>query len=145
MRRTAHVFDIHPEQKIMTIAFYMGGVRVLDLSGLEDAPVGVGQGSVPVGGAIKGIGSYVTENANTWSAKTQQIERDGSFWLYGNDINRGLDIYRFDAKAPRSEATGSFLTPAQEAVQLGLAGGAASASELDGDRRLTCLLPRDRS
>lgn len=137
---TAHVFDIHPEEKVMTIAFYMGGVRVLDLSGLEDAPVGVGIGSVPIGGAIKEIGSYVTEDANTWSAKTPVIEPDGDFYLYGNDIDRGLDVYRFDASAPRSQTTGTFGAPATKAVA-GILKTGTTAAELGGDRRLVCLLP----
>jgi len=144
---TAHVFDIHPDEKVMTIAFYMGGVRVLDLSGLEDAPLGVGIGSVPVGGAIKEIGSYVTDDANTWSAKTPVIEDDGDFYLYGNDINRGLDVYHFDAQAPRSARTGTFRAAAAKAVTGVLKGatGAATAAKLGGDRRLVCLLPALRT
>ena len=50
---TAHVFDIHEDAQIMTIAYYMGGVRVVDLSGLADAPIGVGQGDQALGGAMR--------------------------------------------------------------------------------------------
>ena len=53
---TAHVFDIHEDEQIMTIAYYMGGVRVLDLSGLADLPIGVGQGEEEIPGAIRRTG-----------------------------------------------------------------------------------------
>ena len=35
-RCTAHVFDIHEAEQTMTIAYYNGGVRVVDLSGSRD-------------------------------------------------------------------------------------------------------------
>ena len=139
---TAHVFDIHEDEQIMTIAYYMGGVRVVDLSGLADGRLGVGSGSTAVGGAMREIGHYVTEDANTWAAKTPRIEADGSFWLFGNDINRGLDVYRFDGGAPRSEETGSFLTPAKQRLALkGLPKLDARELSVRG-RRFSCLLPR---
>ena len=114
----------------------------------------VGAGSVPVGGAIKEIGSYVADDANTWAVKAPFIEDDGDFHMYGNDINRGFDVYRFDAQAPRSESTGTFSAPAAKAATgvldaakgaAGAAtagGGSATAAKLSGDRRLVCLLPR---
>ena len=39
--------------------------------------------------------------------------RTGDFHLYGNDTERGLDVYRFDASAPQSPSAGVWLTPAQ--------------------------------
>ncbi|MDQ3741018.1 MAG: hypothetical protein M3389_08755 [Actinomycetota bacterium] len=109
---TAHVFDIHEDEAIMTIAYYMGGVRVVDLSGLADLPIGVGSGEEAIPGAMRQIGHYVMTDANAWSAKTPRIEPDGDFYLYADDINRGFDVFRFDAqKAPSAEA-GTFVTAA---------------------------------
>jgi hypothetical protein len=95
---TAHVFDIHERRQILTVAYYNGGVRVVDLSGLAG------------GEGMKQIGFYKTSNADSWSAKTPVIERNGSFFLYGNDMARGLDIYRFDATKPQSDSGGTWLS-----------------------------------
>jgi hypothetical protein len=95
---TAHVFDIHQAEQVMTVAYYNGGVRVVDLSGLA------------TGEGLRQIGVYKTENADSWSAKTPHIEANGSFWLYGNDMVRGLDIYRFDATKAESDSGGTWLS-----------------------------------
>jgi hypothetical protein len=106
---TAHVFDIHPDAKTMTIAYYNGGVRVVDISGL--AGISLGQTSIS-GEGMKEIGYYRTDNADSWSAKTPHIDpQTGDFYLYGNDINRGLDIYRFDGEGGESTQQGTWLTP----------------------------------
>ncbi len=81
----------------MTIAFYDGGVRVVDLAGLA-----TGQG-------LKEIASYRTGNANTWSFKAPRVTRDGVFYAYGNDINRGLDVYRVDLDGAPSKTPGTWL------------------------------------
>ena len=39
-RCTAHVLDIHEDEQIMTIAWYNGGVHVVDLAGLAGISVG---------------------------------------------------------------------------------------------------------
>lgn len=89
---TAHVFRIHQPQKLLTIAWYSAGVRVVDISGL----IGLTVGGTGVG--MQEIGHYRMPNADTWSAKTPFIDsRSGDFWLFGNDIGRGLDIYHYDA------------------------------------------------
>jgi hypothetical protein len=89
---TAHVFRIHEAQKLLTIAWYSAGVRVVDISALAGITVG------STGTGMKEIGHYRTPNADTWAAKTPFIDpRSGDFWLFGNDIGRGLDIYHFDA------------------------------------------------
>ncbi|HEX8205508.1 MAG TPA: hypothetical protein VF587_05560 [Solirubrobacteraceae bacterium] len=118
---TAHVFDIHEDEQIMTIAYYMGGVRVVDLSGLADAPIGVGQGDQAIGGAMREIGHYVMSNANAWSAKTPFIESDGDFYLYADDINRGFDVFHYDAQAAPSENAGTFQAAAATTRSAGLA------------------------
>jgi hypothetical protein len=118
---TAHVFDIHERRQIMTVAYYNGGVRVVDLSGLAG------------GEGLRQIGFYKTANADSWSAKTPTIERNGSFYLYGNDIARGLDIYRFDARKPQSDSGGTWLG-AQAALTL----PAAPRTETS----YVCLIPQ---
>ena len=91
---TSHVLRIYPRQKMMTIAWYAQGVRVLDLKGLataEPSPVpATGQGI-----GMKEVGHYVLPDSDTWSFKTNRIRRDGSFYGYGNDLVRGFDVYRF--------------------------------------------------
>lgn len=112
---TAHVFDIHEKQQVMTIAYYNGGVRVVDISGLE----GIGLGSTSLTGeGMKEIGSYMTENADSWSAKTPRIDKRGNFYLYGNDMNRGLDVYRFEAAAQPSKKKGRWMSPAEARATL---------------------------
>ena len=59
-RCTAHVFDIHEDEKIMTIAYYNGGVRVVDLSGLAGISLG---GTQLVGAGMKEIGFYRVDGA----------------------------------------------------------------------------------
>ncbi|MGH3370765.1 MAG: hypothetical protein ACRDPR_12280, partial [Nocardioidaceae bacterium] len=92
---TSHVLRIYPDQEMLTIAWYSQGVRVLDISGLADldgsaTTVGVGDGA-----GMREVGSYVLEDSDTWSFKTNRIAADGSFYGYGNDLVRGFDVYRF--------------------------------------------------
>lgn len=94
---TAHVFRMHGDQGLFTIAWYDQGVRVVDVQGLADLPTP----AVPFvtsgnGNGIKEIGKYVFSDSNTWSFKTNAIAKDGSFFGYGNDLGRGLDVYRFE-------------------------------------------------
>ena len=128
---TAHVFQLHEEAQVMTLAFYTGGVRVVDLSGLE----GVSLGENNPAGGMKEIGFYQLEDADSWSAKTPAIERGEPFYLYGNDMARGLDIYRFDwEETEQSTARGQWMSPGQ-ALALTQQRGAVSA-----DYRMNCLL-----
>ena len=128
-RCTAHVLDIHEDQQIMTIAFYNGGVRVVDLSGLAGATrTSAGLGDTGSAGAIKEVGFYRFEGMDSWAAKTPFIERDGDFYLYGNDQRRGLDVYRFEAERQASTRQGRYMTADQAAVSL--AGQTASPAEL---------------
>jgi hypothetical protein len=116
---TAHVFRIHEREKLMTAAFYNGGVRVVDLTGLEGISLGSTQ---VVGEGMKEIGYYRMPDADTWSAKTPQINRKtGDFYLFGNDIARGLDIYHFDGEGTKPAKSRGKWMSAQEA-KIALAG-----------------------
>jgi hypothetical protein len=93
---TAHVFRMHGDQGLFTIAWYDQGVRVVDVAGLADLPTP----PVPFvtsgdGNGMKEIGRYTFDDHNTWSFKTNKIASDGSFYGFGNDLGRGLDVYRF--------------------------------------------------
>jgi hypothetical protein len=93
---TSHVLRIYPEQELLTIAWYAQGVRVLDISGLADY-AGLGTDvAFGDGVGLKEVGSYVMPDSDTWSFKTNKINRDGSFYGYGNDLTRGFDVYRYD-------------------------------------------------
>jgi len=92
---TSHVLRVYPRQEMMTIAWYAQGVRVLDISGLatvEGSPASIGIGN---GVGMREIGHYAFEDSDTWSFKTNRINRDGSFFGHGNDLVRGFDVYRF--------------------------------------------------
>lgn len=132
---TAHVFDIHEDAQVMTIAFYNGGVRVVDISGLEG--ISIGEDRV-VGEGMREVGFYRFADSDTWSAKTPRIEPDGGFYLYGNDIERGLDIYRFTGSPQEAPTTGGvWMTPDEAAAW------SASLPDVDlASYELTCLLPR---
>jgi hypothetical protein len=110
---TAHVFRVHQEQQILTAAFYNGGVRVVDISGLDGISLGSSQ---LVGQGMKEIGHYRMPDADSWSAKTPQIDpATGDFYLFGNDIARGLDIYHFDGDAPAPASSGGTWLNARQA------------------------------
>ena len=118
-RCTSHVLRVYPAQKLITIAWYAQGVRVIDISGLADAPLN-GAPALGVGLGMKEVGSYVMPDADTWSFKTNKIFRNGSFYGYGNDLVRGFDVYRYDGSTigdvtplvPRSLLTNAELTAA---------------------------------
>jgi hypothetical protein len=110
---TAHVFRVHQGEQLLTAAFYNGGVRVVDLSGLEGISLG---SSRLTGEGMREIGHYRMPDADTWSAKTPEIDpATGDFYLFGNDIARGLDIYRFDGDAAQPQETGGTWLSAREA------------------------------
>ena len=113
---TAHVFDIHEREQLMTMAFYNGGVRVIDLAGLA------------TGEGIKAIGSYQTEDADTWSFKAPVVSRSGVWYAFGNDIARGLDVYRYDGRRPKATNPGTWIPgPALDPSAVTGAGGSAGA------------------
>ena len=112
-RCTSHVLRLHPKEQLMTIAWYNAGVRVVDISGLIGVSAGADEATGNVGAGMKEIGYHYFENSSTWSVKTNRIEPDGSFYLYANDQNRGLDVFRFDGTAAPSENPGTWLSPAE--------------------------------
>jgi hypothetical protein len=137
-RCTAHVFDIHEDEAIMTIAFYNGGVYVVDLSGLADADTtSLALGDQGTAGAMKALGFYRFNGMDSWAVKTPFIERDGDFHMYGNDQKRGLDVYRFDAQAAPTTRTGEFMNAQQAAAKL--ARNRATPDKLK-QYRMFCLL-----
>lgn len=136
---TSHVLRMYPEHGLMTIAWYARGVRVIDISSLVGVSIGL------PGPGLREVGHLWFDDSNTWSAKALRIEPNGSFYLFGNDMNRGLDVYRFTA-APGGVATMSTGASRWSAPDA-LAPVAAAATGLAAgrsDRPLTvsCLLPR---
>jgi hypothetical protein len=129
---TAHVFDIHESSELMTIAFYDGGVRVVDLAELAD------------GGPMKAIATYRTDNADTWAFKAPVVSRTGDWFAYGNDIKRGLDVYAFQGGEQPTDKPGTWIPgPALDAgaVTGASATGASTETSTDlGDYRMSCLL-----
>lgn len=123
---TAHVFQLHRAEQLMTIAYYNGGVRVVDLSGL----VGVALGGAGVG--MKQLGWYRFKDSNTWAVKAPFADRKG-FYLYGNDHRRGFDVYRWTpGKAAGAVSPGRWLTPEQALA-------AQRVARAKGTLRLTAL------
>ncbi|MGH3309008.1 MAG: LVIVD repeat-containing protein [Streptomyces sp.] len=92
---TSHVLRIYPDQKMLTIAWYGQGVRVLDISGLAEVTGSPATTAIGDGVGMREIGNYVFPDSDTWSFKTNRMAADGSFYGYGNDLTRGLDVYRF--------------------------------------------------
>jgi hypothetical protein len=127
---TAHVFQIHEDEALMTIAYYNGGVRVVDLSGI----IGVALGSNGVG--MSELGFYRFPDSNTWAVKAPTVSRDG-FYLYGNDQARGFDVYRYEpADSATGTASGQWLTPAQITAKT----AANPAPALSAETAPYCLL-----
>ncbi len=130
---TAHVFDLHPRSGLMTIAYYNGGVRIVDLNGLE----GVSLGGRTVSGKdpMKQLAYFRFPDSDAWSAKTPRINADRSMYLFGNDIARGMDVFYFNGKASKAAAAqGRWMTATETSTEL------RTSAEL-GQYRPLCLLP----
>jgi hypothetical protein len=121
---TAHVFRLYPEAGLMTISYYNGGVRVVDLNGL--AGIGLGGDAVAGSDPMVQVGFRRFPDSNSWAAKSPRIPVDengdhGDFWVFSNG-GRGLDVLKFTAgdAAAEAEAAASsqWLTPAQAAAVL---------------------------
>ena len=129
---TAHVFRLHPEANVMTISYYNGGVRVVDLNGLVGVNLGSlnqvnvtdnGYGQAP----MTQIGFRRFEDSNSWAAKSPRItvDADGNlqdFTVFSNG-GRGLDVLAFDADdsagAADAAKSSQWLTPAEAELKLG--------------------------
>ena len=116
----------------MTIAYYNGGVRVVDLSAL----VGVALGKQGIGG-MRQLGFYRFPDSNTWAVKAPSVSRKG-FYLYGNDHRRGFDVYKYTPAATTSP--GIWRTPEEtlQAAKLNVAKGGGELAAL-------CLLTLQRA
>jgi hypothetical protein len=130
---TAHVFELHEDEQLMTIAYYNGGVRVVDLSGL----VGVALGQAGIG--MRELASLRFDDSDTWAVKAPWVSRDEPFYVYGNDQARGFDVYRVDLTDPADASTsqGEWLGPAE--ILARTQAFPLSTSELL-DRALRCKL-----
>jgi hypothetical protein len=131
-RCTAHVFQIHDDTDLMTIAYYNGGVRVVDMAALE----GVALGATGIG--MKQLGWFRFKDSDTWAVKAplETVDRKG-FYMFGNDHARGFDVYRYEPSAT-VRSPGEWLTPERafaRARQLKAAGGVAGG---------ICILPANR-
>ena len=145
---TSHVFRTYPDQQLMTIAWYSRGARVLDLSGLAEfqgTPATIAFGD---GVGIKEVGNYVFDDANVWAFKTNRIEGDGSFFGYGNDRVRGLDVFRFDAATAELGRTVPELAPEDFAAP-GCTGVPVASAYVDRaeardthERSIDCVIAR---
>ncbi len=145
---TSHVLRMYPDQQLMTIAWYDQGVRTLDISGLAEfkgSPSTVARGD---GVGMKEVGSFVFPDSDTWSFKTNRIGPDGSFFGYGNDIFRGLDVYRFDGGAAELGRPVAPLEP-EDLAAPGCAGVPAATGYTDRQeardvhqRSLDCVIAR---
>jgi hypothetical protein len=135
---TAHVFRLHPEQGIMTIAYDNGGVRIVDLAGL--AGVGLGEETIVGDDPMVQLGRHRFPDSNAWAAKTPGIDDDGSFYLFSNDLDRGLDVYHSTGEAdPAAAAQGRWMT-AEAATALRPAATTASTLGTATARGYSCVL-----
>jgi hypothetical protein len=131
---TAHVFDVHEREQVLTIAWYNGGTRVLDLSGLTGITIG---GTQISGDGVREIGSARFPGSDTWSAKTPSIDRrTGDFYLYANDMARGLDIWKFDGDGAKPAKKGRWMGGAEAQAYF-----AEHRTALPAGYSLRCLLP----
>ena len=110
---TAHVFRVYEEQAKLVIAWFGGGVRVLDLSNLAGVSAGVANNSTGAVMGVREVGYNRFPDSDVWAAKVHRWDADGSAYIYGNDQTRGFDVFRFKADTPASVEQGRWLNPKQ--------------------------------
>lgn len=139
---TSHVLRVHPDEQIMTIGWYGLGSRVLDISGLVGLTAGVEESTGSVQAGMREIGFFRFADSDTWTAKTNRIAADGSFFLFANDHERGFDVFRFvppSSEARTSIDPGRWLTPSEALAEARTRTGLEAASTRDA--RPWCVLP----
>ena len=130
------MFDIHEDEKIMTISFYNGGVRVVDISGLAGVSLA---GEQVQGEGMREVGAFRIQGGESWAAKTAWISPStGDFYLYSNDIERGLDVFYYDHQAETSANAGQWMAPAEAAAFL----KKQQTVPVTRENALVCLLPQ---
>lgn len=144
---TSHVLRMHPDEAIMTIGWYGLGSRVIDISGLIGLSVGPDEATGTVGPGMREVGFLRFENSDTWTAKTNRIEPDGSFYLYANDHQRGFEVLRYTPPpeglvdgGPDDIDPGRWLTPS-EALDDTLDRRARTGTAASGTDAPYCVIP----
>ena len=84
---TSHVFDISDDSKRLAISWYSAGTRYLDISDPHGATFGAN------GAGVKELGWFIPDGGDSWSSKFHKGP-----YIYSNDINRGFDVYKIEAK-----------------------------------------------
>jgi hypothetical protein len=107
--------QLHPDDGLMIVAWYAAGVRIVDITAIAGLSAGV-QAGQSLGQGMREIGYGHFDDSDTWAAKTNRIADDGTFYVFGIDTFRELDVWKFtanDAYIPESEQAGRWLTPAE--------------------------------
>ncbi len=137
-RCTAHVFDIHEDEKVMTIAYYNGGVHVVDLSGLTGISLADQQ---VAGDGHEGDRLLPDPGRRVLVGQDAEIAPRRVVPPLRNDIERGLDVYRFTRVGRRpSPATGTWMGAKQAAAYF--AGAAAGRASRAPTRSSACWRSR---
>jgi hypothetical protein len=96
--------------------------------------VSVGIGGTTLTPGIQEVGHSRFADSQLWSAKVMEVDEDGSFYVFGGDMTRALDVWRFDADAAVASDGGRWLAAT---AATGLPAGGA----LEAGYTPYCLLP----
>jgi WD40 repeat protein len=84
---TSHVFDVSDDGKTLAISWYSAGTRYLDITNMTGVTFGEN------GNGVKELGWFIPDGGSSWSSKFHKGP-----YIYSNDINRGLDVYKITAE-----------------------------------------------
>lgn len=84
---TSHVFDISDDGTKLAISWYTAGTRYLDISNMRGMTFG------DMGNGVRELAWFIPEDGDSWASKFHEGP-----YIYSNDINRGLDVYRITVK-----------------------------------------------